>query len=130
MVRESGNRDMDSTATNGQESATNNIVAKTDDNAYHRASFGLNNRLARLLWQFVYLLLYRPSPRPFHAWRSALLWLFGAKLGPGIHFYRSGRIWAPWNLVCEDCCALADGAEIYNPALVYCASSGSLDSFS
>jgi len=119
MVRESGNRDMDSTATNGRERATHNIVAKADDNAYHRASFGLGNRLARLLWQFVYLLLYRPSPRPFHAWRSALLQLFGAKLGPGCHFYPSGRIWAPWNLVCEDCCALADCAEIYNPSLVY-----------
>jgi putative colanic acid biosynthesis acetyltransferase WcaF len=75
--------------------------------------------MARLLWQFVYLLLYRFSPRPFHGWRSALLRLFGARLGPGCHFYPSSKVWAPWNLECEDCCALADGAEIYNPSMVY-----------
>jgi putative colanic acid biosynthesis acetyltransferase WcaF len=86
------------------------------DNPYHRPSFSLGNRLARLLWQIVYLLLYRTSPRPFHAWRSMLLRLFGAKMGPGCHFYPSGRVWAPWKLVCEDCCTLADQAEIYNPS--------------
>jgi putative colanic acid biosynthesis acetyltransferase WcaF len=110
---------MESTATNRRERATHNIVAKAGDNAYHRASFSRSNRLARLLWQFVYLLLYRGSPRPFHGWRSALLRLFGAKLGTGCHFYPSGKVWAPWNLVCEDCCTLADGAEIYNPSPVY-----------
>jgi putative colanic acid biosynthesis acetyltransferase WcaF len=110
---------MDSTATHGRERATHNIVAKADDNAYQRVSFSLSNRMTRLLWQFVYLLLYRLSPRPLHGWRSFLLRLFGAKLGPGCHFYPSGKVWAPWNLVCENWCTLADGAEIYNPSLVY-----------
>jgi len=54
-----------------------------------------------------------------HAWRSMLLRIFGAKMGPGCHFYPSGRVWAPWNLVCEDCCTLADQAEIYNPSTIY-----------
>lgn len=48
-----------------------------------------------------------------------LLRLFGAKMGSGCHFYPSGKVWAPWNLVCEDCCTLADGAEIYNPSPIY-----------
>ncbi len=110
---------MESTTTNGREGTIHNIVANPDVNAYHRASFSKSNRLARLLWQVVYLLLYRSSPRPLHGWRSALLRLFGAKLGSGCHFYPSGKVWAPWNLVCEDCCTLADSAEIYNPSLVY-----------
>jgi putative colanic acid biosynthesis acetyltransferase WcaF len=67
----------------------------------------------------VYVLLYRISPRPMHAWRAMLLRLFGAKMGPGCHFYPSGKVWAPWNLTCEDCCTLADGAEIYNPSPFY-----------
>jgi len=48
-----------------------------------------------------------------------LLRIFGAKMGRGCHFYPSGVVWAPWNLVCEDCCTLADRAEIYNPSLIY-----------
>ena len=109
---------MDSTAKQ-RERTIHNIAAGAGENPYHRASFGLGNRLARLLWQAVYLLFYRTSPRPFHAWRALLLRLFGAKLGPGCHFYPSGKVWAPWNLVCEDCCTLGDGAEIYNPSPIY-----------
>ncbi len=81
-----------------------------------RPAYSLGNRLARLLWGMTYVLLYRYSPRPLHAWRAMLLRLFGAKLGPKCHFYAKGRIWAPWNLVCEDRVSLADDAELYNPS--------------
>ena len=104
---------------NPRERAKHNIVGSADENPYHRPSFSLRNRVARLLWQIVCLILYRFSPRPFHAWRIFLLRLFGAKMGPGCHFYPGGRVWAPWKLVCEDCCTLADGAEIYNPSPIY-----------
>ncbi|MGO8759770.1 MAG: putative colanic acid biosynthesis acetyltransferase [Terracidiphilus sp.] len=107
-----------STSVRQRERTVHNIAASAEENPYHRASFKLSHRLARLLWHAVYLVLYRPSPRPIHAWRSMLLRLFGAKMGPGCHFYPSGRVWAPWNLVCEDCCTLGDRAEIYNPSPV------------
>jgi putative colanic acid biosynthesis acetyltransferase WcaF len=102
-----------------RERAVHNITASAEDNPYHRASFSLKYRLVRLLWQTVCLLFYRTSPRPMHAWRAMLLRLFGAKMGPGCHFYPSGKVWAPWNLTCEDCCTLADHAEIYNPSPIY-----------
>jgi len=102
-----------------RERSVHNIPSAADDNPYHRASFSLAHRLARLLWQITYVLLYRTSPRPMHAWRSTLMRMFGAKMGPGCHFYPSGKVWAPWNLVCEDCCTLADQAEIYNPSPIY-----------
>ena len=102
-----------------RERTTHNIAASAEENPYHRASFSLKHRMLRQVWQIVYLLFYRPSPRPMHAWRSLLLRLFGAKMGPGCHFYPSGKVWAPWNLICEDCCTLADHAEIYNPSLIY-----------
>lgn len=109
---------MDSPFTRRQ-AVTHQIAPDAGGNPYHRASFSRRHRLARLLWQSVYLLFYRLSPRPLHAWRSLLLRLFGARMGPGCHFYPSGRVWAPWNLICEDCCTLGDGAEIYNPSPVY-----------
>jgi putative colanic acid biosynthesis acetyltransferase WcaF len=99
--------------------AVHNIVSGDGVDPYHRASFSFRHRLARSLWQVVYMLLYRISPTPLHGWRSMLLRTFGAKIGPGCHFYPSGKIWAPWNLVCEDCCTLADRAEIYNPSPIY-----------
>lgn len=81
-------------------------------------SFSLSNRARRLLWGIIYTLLFRPSLRPFHAWRSFLLRCCGAKLGKNCHIYPKAIIWAPWNLVCEDLVAIADGANIYNPDTV------------
>jgi len=90
----------------------------TGHDPYTRPAFSLGNRAARMLWNLTWLLLYRPSPRPFHAWRAMLLRLFGAKLGPDCHFYPASRVWAPWNLRCEDHVAAGDGVEIYNPSLM------------
>lgn len=78
----------------------------------------LSNRLGRVLWGVAYHLLVRFSPRPLHAWRAAVLRLFGAHLGPNCHVYPGARIWAPWNLHCDDAVGIADGAVIYNAALI------------
>lgn len=81
-------------------------------------SFSLANRARRAVWNLCYALLFRTSPRPFHAWRSMILRLFGAKLAPNCHFYPKCRIWAPWNLVCEEAVGVGDDAELYNPSLL------------
>jgi putative colanic acid biosynthesis acetyltransferase WcaF len=40
-------------------------------------------------------------------------------MGRACHFYPKGKIWSPWNLVCEDRVTLADDAELYNPAPLF-----------
>jgi putative colanic acid biosynthesis acetyltransferase WcaF len=82
---------------------------------YLQASMPLGNRAARALWGVAYVLLVRFSPRPMHAWRACVLRLFGATLGPNCHVYAGARIWAPWNLMCDDAVGIADGAVVYNP---------------
>lgn len=77
-------------------------------------SFTLGNRIHRQIWNWVWLLLFRPSPRPAHAWRAALLRLFGAKLGKAVHVYASVKVWAPWQLRIDDHGAVADNAILYN----------------
>lgn len=85
---------------------------------YLQPSFPVRQRLRRLVWGIVYVILFRPSPRPFHAWRAFLLRCFGARLGKHCRIYPKARIWAPWNLICEDVVAIADEAIIYNPAVI------------
>lgn len=79
-------------------------------------AFPMADRMRRAIWNLTYAILFRLSPRPFHSWRSLLLRIFGAKLGSTCHFYPKARIWAPWNLICEDRVTLGDDAEIYNPS--------------
>jgi putative colanic acid biosynthesis acetyltransferase WcaF len=85
---------------------------------FFRPSFSMRNRLKRAIWNACWLLLYRTSPRPLHAWRILLLRAFGAKMGAYCRFYPGSRVWAPWNLACADRVAAGDGAEIYNPAMI------------
>jgi len=85
---------------------------------YLAPAFPLGNRLRRLAWGIVYALLFRPSPRSLHAWRSFLLRAFGATIGQNCHIYPGARIWAPWNLFCADQAAVADGVVVYNPKRV------------
>jgi len=98
--------------------AADHISPDTASDPYLRPAFSLKNRLQRLVWGIVWLLLYRISPRPFHAWRSMLLRLFGAQMGPNCHFYPASKVHSPWNLICADKVTAGDGAEIYNPSPV------------
>lgn len=86
---------------------------------YLRPMTSTRSKVARVLWEIVRVTLFRPSPRPLHAWRSFLLRCFGARLGPHCHIYPAARIWAPWNLHCEEAAAIADEAVIYNVGLVH-----------
>ena len=80
---------------------------------YRGPSFSLGNRMLRALWGVTYVLLFRISPRPFHAWRTLLLRLFGARIGNGCHIYPSVKIWAPWNLIMGKHSGVGDGANLY-----------------
>jgi putative colanic acid biosynthesis acetyltransferase WcaF len=82
-------------------------------------SFSLKNRLARVAWNVVAILIFRPSPRPLHAWRSFVLRCFGAKVGNGVHVYPGVKIWAPWNLELADECGIASGVTIYNQGKIF-----------
>ena len=73
----------------------------------------LANKLARAVWTIAWLLLFRPTPRAFHAWRCLLLRAFGARLGKGVHPYPSARVWAPWNLEMGDHSCISENVDCY-----------------
>lgn len=85
---------------------------------YTGASFSFSNRVARVVWNLVYIVLFRFSPKPLHAWRSFLLRVFGAKVGKGVHVYPGVKIWAPWNLELKSECGIGSGAILYSQGKV------------
>ena len=91
-------------------------------NPFHMASatspFSWRHRVGRALWNLCWLFVFRPSPRPCHAWRTWLLRRFGAQIGRQCHIYPLARIWAPWNLICHDHACVADHAILYNQAVI------------
>jgi len=73
----------------------------------------LGNKLGRILWGIVWLILYRPSPKPAHFWRRFLLRLFGGRIGRHAYPHASARIWAPWNLAMGDYSCLSHHVDCY-----------------
>lgn len=85
-----------------------------DNNPYIGPSFSLANRFARFAWELTWLLFFRPSPRLFHAWRNALLRIFGASVGQHVHIHPDVRVWAPWKLHVGSFVGIGRGTNIYN----------------
>ena len=79
-----------------------------------RSAHSLRHRLLRMWWGIVWLLLYRPSPRPLHRWRVLLLRLHGADVHPTAHVYPRARIWFPPNLTMERHACIADDVDVYS----------------
>lgn len=94
---------------------TPDIIEKS---RYSGASFSLKNRLLRLVWEQVYWLLFRFTPRIFHPWRVFVLRCFGARIGRHCHVYPKVAIWAPWNLEMHDHACLANDVRCYNQATI------------
>ena len=86
---------------------------------YSRPMTPLSDRARRAIWNCCYGLFFRPSPRLMFGWRAMLLRAFGAKLGAGCKIYPKAKIWAPWNLICEDLVSLADDTETYNASRIF-----------
>ncbi len=88
------------------------ILQGTD--SYTAPSFSLRQRLARQCWDITWMLLFRTTPRPLHAWRRALLRAFGARIGEHVHVHPSVKVWAPWNLRIDSFVGIGEGAVLYS----------------
>ncbi len=75
----------------------------------------LKSKIARVLWNVVWLVLFRPTPRGnlFRPWRIALLKLFGAKVKWSSNVLPSCRIWQPWKLTMGEYSCLSENVDCY-----------------
>ena len=78
----------------------------------------LGSKVTRVVWNVVWLLLFRPTPRGnlFRPWRIFLLKLFGAKVCWSSNVLPSCRIWAPWNLTMGAFACLSADVDCYTVA--------------
>ena len=79
----------------------------------------MRNKLARLVWNVFAIFFFRLFAGPmFRYYRSAVLRLWGAKIGKRCAIAASAKIWAPWQLEIGDYVALGPRSEIYNVAKI------------
>jgi putative colanic acid biosynthesis acetyltransferase WcaF len=94
------------------------LDAQKHDTLRGGASFTLANRLYRMAWSIVWLVLASWTPPQLHAWRRFLLRLFGATVAPKAKIYPSARIWLPANLEIGDYACIGPGVIVYSMAKI------------
>jgi putative colanic acid biosynthesis acetyltransferase WcaF len=94
------------------------LDAKESDTWNSGASFTFGNRVYRLAWSTVWLLLASWTPPPLHRWRCFLLRLFGAKIGRMSGVYASARIWSPVNLEMGEATYIGPRVRVYSMAKI------------
>ena len=80
----------------------------------YTSPWSLRVRLGIALWSAVWLLLFRPTPKPLSRWRVWLLRCFGARVRGRPFVDASAVIKMPWNLEIEDRACLGPRSEVYN----------------
>jgi putative colanic acid biosynthesis acetyltransferase WcaF len=70
------------------------------------------------MWRLSWLWFAAWTPPGMHAWRRALLRLFGARVAHGAHVYPSARIWDPRNLAIGPHGCLGPRVDCYSMAPV------------
>lgn len=81
----------------------------------YRNRHSRKSKLKRAVWNGVWFLLFRPTPRGngFRRWRAFLLRCFGATIGKGCYILPDCRIWQPWKLELGDYSWLSQGVDCY-----------------
>ncbi len=95
------------------------------ENFYHKvyqSEFTFLQKVERLIWTIIYILVFKFSPRICFSWRSMLLRLMGAKIGSNCKIYPKVKIWLPKNLIIGDGVIIGDESNLYNIATITLAS--------
>ena len=84
----------------------------------YRNRHSLKSKIGRGIWNVVWAVLFRPTPRGnlFRPWRIALLKLFGAKVAWSSNALPTCRIWQPWNLTMGPYACLSEDVDCYTVA--------------
>ena len=65
------------------------------------------------VWQIVWAVFCRFTPKPFYKWRLFVVRVFGADVSGAPFIHQRAKISHPWNLEIQDGVAIGDGASIY-----------------
>lgn len=76
----------------------------------------LRQRVAALIWDYVWAIFCSWTPKPLNPWRLLILRLFGAKLHGTPFVHQRARIQLPWNLTMHHRACLGDRANAYTLA--------------
>ncbi len=91
-----------------------NRIVQLDQESAYKSPWNFRTKVGVMLWQIVWVFLFRPSPRFFNKWRLWLLKRFGARISGRPYVAQSCKIKMPWNLTLKHRACVGPGSEVYN----------------
>ena len=88
----------------------------------YQSEFLFSEKLFRCVWNIVFLVAFKFSPRICFRWRATILRAFGAEIGMRCKIYPRVKIWSPANLSVGDGVIIGDNVNLYNIAPISIAS--------
>jgi len=80
-----------------------------------KSPLSLKNKVYRLIWYLIWLVLARPFPRRIgNRWKIFLLRTFGARIHGTAVIYSSATVYMPWKLEMHEYSCLAENVDCYN----------------
>ena len=81
----------------------------------HRGSspWSFNYRVKLLLWEYVWLLFCKWTPKPFNPWRLFVLRVFGCSIIGTPFVHQRARVDHPWNLTLHHLASIGDRTHLY-----------------
>lgn len=80
----------------------------------HSSVFSMKNKLLRVIWGVVYIILFRFTPKNLFGFRRFILKCFGSNITSSSRVYPSCKIWLPSNLTMGDDSTLGPKVNCYN----------------
>ncbi|WP_435234243.1 hypothetical protein ACR30L_10685 [Psychromonas sp. PT13] len=71
-------------------------------------------RLKKYLWDVIWLMTCRPTPKPLNGWRVFIFKLFGGSTSGDVFIHQSARIHFPWNVTLLSRACLGERAWVYS----------------
>lgn len=96
----------------------------------NKSPHSFTNKVSRVLWGAVYLVLFRTSPKICHGWRRMLLRLFGAKIHNTAKVFPSAKVWGPWNLTMDEFSCISFHVDCYSVAAVHIGAHSTVSQYS
>lgn len=79
------------------------------------SSWPLSVKIKRRLWEIVWFVLFRPTPKRLcNGWRIMLLRSFGAEVGPDCYVLGSVKVLQPWHLRLGAGVTIGNDVDVYN----------------
>jgi putative colanic acid biosynthesis acetyltransferase WcaF len=76
--------------------------------------WSLSERIRLLLWNALWLLTCRWTPKPLNSWRLLWLRIFGCKIEGRPFVHQRARIQIPWHVTLHDRSSVGDRANLYS----------------